>query len=299
MAAYVPMMMRPGWFLERYLGWSLLHESDSAKLLGRRRGPVRTFLLLARGAAVEELRTLTRGHGLVGPTSIAVFNDFLDGGQSSTREIAGARFARVERDRWFGEGTFVIDLGEDTPVLFSRLPSRERTKCRAAEGAGVRVEIEDPPTRAGVDAFLTLYRRLARDKGLEQPSPAVLERMGRQGDLLLSRGVDGGGRTLVANLTYRQGGSAYFLHGARAAAVTGGAGHLTQWKTIERLKSLGLRFYDLGLAGSRDPSDGIYRFKRSLGGTFVDFGSEFRRVPSGLAAAYGAFRSIRGMLRRW
>ena len=89
----------------------------------------------------------------------------------------------------------------------------------------------------------------------------------------------------------------YFLQGARAADVPPGAGQLAHWETLRRLKASGARFYDLGLVASRDDADGIYRFKKALGGRFVDFGAEYQRVPAGLAAAYRAFRGARARLR--
>jgi len=297
--AYVPMMLRPGWVLERYYGWHAVREEDGRlKLLRKRRGAVRTFLLLCRGVAEVEIADVVARHGLAGPLSIAVLSDFSrrDGGE--TLDIAGRRFRRTEGARWFGVGTFVFDLAEDRDSLWSRISARERTKCRQAESLGVQVRLSTAPSSDEIDRFLGLYGAMAREKGLEPVSRPVLERMFAERDLVLAHCIGADGASLVMNLVYMRGDQAYFLHGARAETVPAGAAHYAQWKAIEWLKQAGCRWYDFGLVASRDPGDGIYRFKKSLGGTFVDFGQEFHRVPSGLRAAYDAFRGLRTRLRR-
>ena len=296
MSAYVPLMLRTGWVLERYYGWKLLEEQPALKLLRKSRGPLRTFLLLTRGAADEAVAALAERHAALGPLAILAWNDFTPDGDAPRRTLLGRSLRRVDGPRWFGVGTFVFDLREALDAQWARMASRERTKCRKAEAEGVKLAFSEEADD-GLDAFLTLYRSLARDKGLEQPRRALLERMFAEGSLLLTRCLDSAGRTLVANLTYLQDGDGYFLHGARAAEIPAGAGQLAHWETVRRLKANGSSFYDLGLVARRDDADGIYRFKKALGGSFVDFGLEYQRVPAGLQAAYRAFRGLRARLR--
>jgi hypothetical protein len=228
--------------------------------------------------------------------SITVFNDFTCSTDESTRLIAGQLFKRVTHGRWFGVGTYVFDLSEGVDVMWGRMAPRERTKCRKAESEA-RVEWSQQPSEEALDAFLRMYRGMAREKGLERPERDMLLRMAQQGELAMARCRDSAQRDLVINLIYRRGGQAYFLFGVRSEGATGGAGHLAQWETVRHLKTAGCRFYDLGLVASRDSSDGLHRFKRSLGGSFVDFGAEFQRVPRGLAVVYRAFRAARRGLR--
>ena len=100
------------------------------------------------------------------------------------------------------------------------------------------------------------------------------------------------------NLAYTQDDQGFGLYLARADELPGGASRFTHWETIKRLKATGFRWYDLGLVASRDRDDGIYWFKRSFGGTFVDFGREFQHVPGGLVVAYRTFRALRRRLGR-
>ncbi len=296
-ASYAPIMLHKGWVLERYYGWSVVHEGPMLKLLRKSRGPLTTALLLARDASDESVAALAALHGLPGWRSVVVCNDFSSHAEGTCRIIAGARFTRVTTGRWFGVGTFVFDLSESLDTVWGRIAPRERTKCRKVERLGITMDFDDHPTPEAIDTFLELYGRMARARGLEHPCRETLLRMFADGRLLMGRSMDRAGRCLTMNLTYLCGGQGYFLHGARAEEIPDGVGHHAHWETIKMLKGAGLRWYDLGLVPSCDPSDGIYRFKASLGGEFVDFGREFQFVPLRLRAAYRTFRAIRTRLR--
>ncbi len=297
-ASYVPVMLQPGWVLERYYGWSVVHAEPTLKLLRRLRGPITTALLLARGAADEKVADIASRYGLGAPFSIVVLNDFSSRSEEESWTVAGIPFARVSSGRWFGVGTFVFDLSERLDSMWGRIAPRERTKCRRVERLGVTVNFDERPKEEAVDAFVGLYTRMARQRGLERPRRDTLLRMFADGRLLMARCTDSTGRCLMVSLTYLCGEQGYFLYGVRAEEIPDGIGHYVHWETIGRLKGMGLRWYDLGLVPSRDSSDGIYRFKASFGGTFVDFGREFRFVPVGLRAAYVAFHRLRTRLRK-
>jgi len=291
-------MLRPGWVLERYYDWSVVEQGPTLKLLRKSRGPIATFLLLTRGASEEEIADTARWHGLLGWRSIVVFRDFSSDSENGIRVIAGVQFRRVTTGRWFGVGTFVVDLSQTLDTLWRRIAPRERGKCRRAEHLGIKVEFDEHPSERALDAFLGLYGRMARKRGLERPRRRTLEEMFTRGNLLMARCFDPSGQNLVINLIYLSNGQGYYLHGARADGIAAGAGHFTQWETVRMLKTMGFRYYDLGLVSSRDASDGIYRFKGSLGGSFVDFGREFECVPVGLRAAYGVFHILRTRVRK-
>lgn len=297
-ASYVPIMLHEGWVLERYYGWSVVHDGPTLKLLRKTYGPIATSLLLARGASDEGVTDVVLRYRLRRPFSIVVLNDFSNPAKEEIRIIAGIRFTRVTAGRWFGVGTFVFDLSEEMDTLWGRMASRERTKCRKVERLGVKVLFCKQPDGEMVDSFLRLYWRMAREHGLEKPCRDTLRRMFADGSLVMARCIDATGRNLVINLMYLCHDQGYFLHGARAADIPAGVGHYAHWEMIKWLKGAGFRWYDIGLVASRDSSDGIYRFKASLGGTFVDFGREFQFVPLGLSAAYEAFRRVRTAIRK-
>jgi Acetyltransferase (GNAT) domain len=297
-ASYVPIMMQKGWVLERYYGWTVVHEGPQLKLLQRSRGPLRSALVLARGASAESVSDLVARHRLTDWRSAVVCNDFSSRSDDRSRVVGPARFRRVTGGRWLGVGTFVFDLSDGLEALWSRVAARERTKCRKIERLGITVDFDGHPSAAAVSTFLDLYRRMARARGLAVPDHDALDHMFADGRLLMARSLDRAGRCLAASVTYLSEGQGYFLHGARADDIPDGVGHHLQWATIQALKGAGLRWYDLGLVPSRDPSDGIYRFKASLGGEFVDSGREFSFVPLGWHAGYRAVRALRTRIGR-
>ncbi len=144
-ASYVPIMLRPGWVLERYYGWTVVREGPRLKLLKKDYGPFTKLLLLAREASEEEIADMASWHGLLGPLSFAVLNDFSSQSEEESRTIAGARFRRVTRGRWFGIGTFVLDLSASVDTLCARMLPKERNECRKAQKLGVRVEFTTRP----------------------------------------------------------------------------------------------------------------------------------------------------------
>ena len=101
---FVPLALHPGWVLERCHGWSVLEArapgaiEGAFKLLARRRGPIRTCLLLAHGAPEAEVDALVRRHGLVGALSISVVAD-LSAQPRASREFAGRAFESVAHVR--------------------------------------------------------------------------------------------------------------------------------------------------------------------------------------------------------
>ena len=244
------------------------------------------------------IASVARRNGLLGPLAITVWNDFGSADSRPTRSVEGVPFERNTGARWFGVGTFVIALNESEDTLFGRLTARDRTKCRQAVKRGARIEVLERPEEAALDGFFRLYGRMAKERGLERPASAPLVQAWEQGDLLFVRCRDSAEADLITNLIYVHPPHAYFLLGARAEDVPAGAGHFTQWETIRHLKARRFRWYDLGLVRTLEPDDGIFRFKKSLGGRYVSFGQEYQRIPRGLAAFHALYRGLREQLRR-
>lgn len=283
---FVPLALQPDWVLEREFGWSVRAASEDFKLLARRRGPLTTFLVLTRGAPLDEVAGDCRRHGALHPLALATWVDLApaQGEAASVREAGGVLWRRAAADRFFGAGTFVVDLREPEDDLWARVSSGKRKELRQVERAGARA-VCAPARRADLADFLGLHARLARRKRLP-PAPAeVLERLMARGALVACRALDPSGVPRVVNLLYVAHGQGYFLYGAGDDALPPGLGLLAQWEGVRALRALGLRHYDLGLVASRDESDGVYRFKRSLGGEFVAYGEEYRHAPAWLRLA--------------
>lgn len=299
---FVPLMLQPGWILERYHGWTVVEDVPGIKLLRRPRGPLRSFLMMTRGAAWAQVEATARRSGALGALSRLNWIDLAPApgevAPPDVLELAHRRCARVASGRIFGVGTFVIDLGEDDEVLWRRVAPRARGQARQAQRAGVRATSGDVRRVEDCADLLRLYAPMARERGLEPLDRSRLARMASDGRLLLARAEDATGATIVANVAWVEHGQGYFLHGARAPVAPAGAGLLAQWEAVRALKAHGCAYYDLGLVASRDESDGLYRFKRSLGGRFVSYGEEYCCLPSWLRAPLGAFRRLRVLARR-
>lgn len=286
----VPMMLQPGWVLERYLGWSLRVARPGLKLLERRYGPLVKWLVLADGVSDGELESVARDHALRGARSCIVLNDFR-ATDDVPRTLGGCRLEPVRDGRWFGVGTFVVDLTGSEEDLWRRVAERERGKCRAALRDGIVMTVTRKPDGAALDAFVHLHRAMADQREFDAASPEALQRMIADGCLLFAGCRDASGAYLVTNLVYLGDEEAFFLYGARTAEGHAGAGHLAHWETILALKREGYRRYDLGQVPSAQPDDGIYRFKRSFGGSFVAFGSEYQWRSPAWRLAYALRRS--------
>lgn len=279
--SYVPMPFASGWVLERYLGWSVIRQEPQLKVLRRDRGPLRQFLALSRdGSDPAQLAEILAAGGFAPWRSSLVWNDFSDASTDTTRTLAGCRLQRALGPRWFGVGTFVVELSGEESQLLGNMESRERHACKRAQALGAVQEWLPRPSSEQLAEFLHLYQPVAETRGLELPPLALLERMSAAGDLYAARVRGAEGRTWVVNLIYRHGPNAWFLYGTRDPKAPGWAGPSAQWATIKALKQDGAAFYDLGLVASRDADDGIYRFKSGLGGRFISHGSEYGHVSS-------------------
>ena len=271
--------MAPGWVLDRYFGWRDRARAPGLRLLEKWRGPLRQLLLLTDGAHQDDVDAIASHQRALGPLSFFTWNDFGARVGDPPRAVAGRVLPGVAGVQWFGVGTFVLDLTASEETLFAGI-SRARTKeARRAEKKGVRVAVEERPPRAHVDEFLALHRTMATERALAPLDEDATRRMLDDGAAVLVRALDATSRPLVVNVVYLVGAHGYYLYGTRAGDVMDGVGHLAQWETIRFLKARGARVYDLGLVASAEDGDGIYRFKRSLGGAFLPSGREVAHVP--------------------
>jgi lipid II:glycine glycyltransferase (peptidoglycan interpeptide bridge formation enzyme) len=183
-------------------------------------------------------------------------------------------------ERCTNVNTFVVDLRVERDALWQRVRQNAKGACKKAESIGTRVALTRTPKRDEVDAFFRAYEVLAERKGLRVPDRRLIERMLADGALLFVHCRDADGRTLCMNLVYLAGETAFYLHGV-GTERSKGEGQYVQWETIKHLQANGtMRWYDLGGVPSTDPKDGIFFFKRSMGGTLVPLGVEYIHVPA-------------------
>ncbi len=288
MADFVPLPLLADWVLERALGWRVLEQRPGElKILVRRRGPLRAFLLLSRGLSQAAIAAAARRQGALGALAVSTWAELgpQDAGPAAPIiALDGARFARADAQRFFGAGTFVVDLSADEAALWARVSAGKRKEARHVERAGARVTCA-PAQAEDLRDYLTLHALLAGRKRVAAAPAAALERLRAERLLWACRARDAQGATRLMNLLYVAHGQGYFLYGASDAGLPAGLGLLAQWQAVRALRALGCRFYDLGLVASTSDEDGVYRFKRALGGVFVPYGAEYRRVPPWLAPA--------------
>lgn len=288
------MALGPGWVLEAYMGWRVALAATGLKVLRRGWGPFARTLALGLGVQDEALDRAVRPFvgRFAGATTLV---DFADNSEEAARRVAGVSLTRVFGPRWFGVGTFVIDLARPEEDLMARMAARERQACRRARQP--RVEIVPQPGQSDLADFGRLYEPMALSRELEPVRQPVLARMAAAGDLWLVRVRDTNGVVVVANLLFARPPSACYLFGARKPNSPGWAGAAAQWHALLALKEAGFRWYDLGLVASCSPDDGIFRFKSGLGGEFIPSGSEYERKPALFSVARRLAR--RAGLRGW
>ena len=280
---YVPIQFHLG-IRERYLGWKLLRDVSGLRVSSVRRGPVTKVLVLSRSVALTDVSAALSQLRALGPLSILNFHDFSAVAPGQAPELGGRQLRHAtQAERCVNIDTFVFDLHMSQDTLWQRLQSNARRNIKKAESLGATVRFTRTPTVDQLDGFFAAYTRMAEPRRLPIPSRRDIERMFHDNALILAHCADRDGHTLVTNLTYVTGDAAIFLHGA-SSNRSRGEGQLVHWETTKHLQAEGLRWYDLGGIATRNPDDGIFRFKKSMGATLVPLGVEYLSVPWALVA---------------
>lgn len=293
-ACYAPIFFERDWVQEKYYGWAMLHEESGIRVLRKRHAIVTKKLVMSIRTDRSRVSHVIENLKLARPFSLVILHDFSRLPEETGLDLAGRHFELLSTtDRLLNIGTFVIDLGQDEESLWKKLGPKSRNMIRKAEELGVQVRVTSASRGTEIDAFYSWYGNLAERLGLQRPDRTAVERMLDKGDLLAVVCIGGAGGIQVVNLVYLAPAHAYYFYGASAENVATGAGQLAQWETMRLLKSRGIRWYDLGGVPVKDPSNGIYKFKKSLGGDFVDLGSEYRWISPLVSAGYRVFRRLR------
>lgn len=274
------------WARRKYFGWQPTHEDEQFQVLTRRQGPVTRHLVLSQGLDDGAISEQFHRLALLGPLSTVVVHDFSASatvGPPTARVFAGRTFNHVtDRERLMNLHTFVIDLAKDENDLWLAMKTDNRRMCKKAVERGITVTVASTPERAAIAVFHRLYHKLAAQRKLGVLDSAVFDRMFAQGNLLMfSTSLDG--EISAVNLVYLTATKAYYLYGV--GGIRGdGNGQLLQWETMKHLKARGIRWYDLGGVPCTDDKNGIYLFKKSLGGSLVHLGGEYLHCPPMVSA---------------
>lgn len=299
-SGYTSIFLEDGWAHEKYYGWRLIYRAAGHKVLRKRYGPFARLLILSTDSsdsALSQMLHQQRSGKWLTAISIHDFSALRD----DVPTVAGRRFTREDpEDTLLNTATIVLDLTQSHEVLETKLGQASRHKLRSAQKLGVHAETLDPPDDQLLSDFYDFYVPLAQRFKLQIPEREVLSQMAHNGDLFAVRCQDSSQRTLMVNLIYRASPThAIFLYGARRPGkYPAGAGLLAHWTAALYLKAALTHWYDLGGIVSTSLDDGIYRFKKSLGGDVVDLGSEFLSLPLSMKLVLRTrevLNSIRGM----
>ena len=245
-------------------------------------------MLLTKGGEASLTKAVRRALRW-GQLSDIIVHDF-DNLLPKEAELSGYKFSRAGKaERLLNTSTFVVNLTLTKDELWHRFGDKSRNMVRKAEqlGAGFAPSAE---VNEELVEFYRFYTKIAVKYDIIPPKKKLLERMlcGGTAKLLLGRNARGG--IIAVSILYLAQDKAYNLYTASAESAPTGLGQFLYWKTIEYLKNGGFRWYDLGGAGEKNEKGGIYVFKKSIGGAYVDLGeeyyycSEFNRIAKALAS---------------
>lgn len=283
---YRSIFLSPAWQHGRYLGWRCEAEGPGLRILTRRQGLMVRRLFLCEADGLDALAaSLPRRTGLL---EQIIVHDF--SGQARSLLTDRGYHELGADERLLNTATFVIDLHRGAEALRSALSADARRKLRRAEEAGLTF-VDATGEDDVLDAFISAHRDMAGARMLRPISRDLTARMLRDGAARLFA-VRDGDDAVAFLLAYVADDTGFFLHGA-ATAKDAGVGYLLQWGTIGALKAMGLRWYDMGGVPASDSSNGIYRFKRSFGGTFISLGTQYGRTGSGLRLARRLTQRVR------
>jgi len=292
---YTPIFLHPEWVAEKYYGWTCIRQDSGLRVIRKRVGPIEKTLFMANGIGNHELAAAIIKDGSSQRFGIDILHNFCCAPMIPGVEAGGQFFTLLTEGRQLNIGTFVIDLELDDEQLWKNFGPKSRNMVRKARECGTEFRVTTEPTK-DLDAFFSFYKPVVERLGLQLPSRPLIEKMLYRSDLLCLVAVDLNGEPVITNLVYLCDPNAYYLYGASAPKLAGGIGQFLQWETMRLLKERGYRWYDLGGVATTSLSDGIYAFKKALGGQYVDLGSEYRRIAPAVAQPYEWLKKLRGIL---
>ena len=299
---YRSIFLEPNWVLEKYYGWSTLRADSDLKVLAKSYGPLIKLLVISQMDSAQAIEQRLRETPGLPKSALLYWHDLKASGRPGSGavvELFGRTLKKIDRKaRLLNVSTFVVDLRASDEDRLAQLGVKSRNMVKRAQDLGAHLEFTQTPSEEILNQFFELYRAMAARNDLSAPSETQIRAMLLQGDLHVAVGMNASQSVESINLIYVSQEHSYYLYGVTLSHGTTGLGQLMHWETGRYLKGLGLHWYDLGGVPTTDRSDGIFQFKKSLGGQLVDLGQEYLSVPRWIAIPYESFRWVRSFVRR-
>jgi lipid II:glycine glycyltransferase (peptidoglycan interpeptide bridge formation enzyme) len=198
-------------------------------------------------------------------------NAFTESPRAKTMRSAFTRFTAEPLDDGNTYRTMVLDLSPSLEELRKALDPKWRNKLAGAEKNDLHVVVGNGCEQYRV--FCQMYERMRERKSFE--TTVDVEEFGRMQEILTGsqrmqimicedKGIPAAGLVVSA-----MGDSAIYLLGATSDdGLKSKGAYLLHWTAIQWLKSIGVRWYDLGgIDPQRNP--GVYSFKKGFSGADV------------------------------
>lgn len=162
--------------------------------------------------------------------------------------------------------TFFINISKEIDNLRGNLKKNWRNVLNKAEKNNLSIEIDEKLSTLG--ALLQNYLHDRMEKRYAGASPKFLASLSKFAAMnkqcfILNAVEDG--ETIASILIYMHGnGATYQVGWTTPYGREKGASHLLLWQAIKILKERGITEFDLG--GHNDDTEGLYTFKKGLGG---------------------------------
>jgi hypothetical protein len=271
---YRSIFLANDWAHQKYLGWSVVADEPGLRILKKQRAVARRYLMLLTQRGETRLAGwVSRAIDLAGFSEV-IIHDF-EGVLAGPPSIAGRKFRLAgQRERLLNTSTFVIDLTQPLDALWRNMGDKSRNMVRKAQQLGVK-SCRAVDVKETVDAFSRYYEQVAKRYKVSHLGDDCLLFMAKQGDLEMFVCRDANSNIVNVNMVYVVGNQAYCMFIANHDRMPTGCGQFSQWKIIEMLKAAGVEWYDLGGAGEKEVENTVFKFKKSIGGTYHDLGNEY------------------------
>jgi hypothetical protein len=271
---YKSIFLEDGWAHQRYFGWKVILDQPGLRVLNKPRAVFNRYLILLTRGGETRLTNAIIGVQRYGKLSDIMIHDF-DNLFSEAPELEVCKFQRARKgDRLLNTSTFVVDLTLPVNILWHNLGDKSRNMVRRAEKHGItfspNVDVDEALAR-----FYKLHARLEAKSGLISPERNLLKCMLCNGSAKLMIGRDSSGSIIIVNIIYLASDKACSFYITSDQNAPSGVGQFIHWKTIEYLKDAGFCWYDLGGVPETNKDEGIYTFKKSIGGIYVNLGEEW------------------------
>ena len=295
--AYSSIFLEPTWVFQKYFGWNVIVEREIFKVFVKNLGPIKRYLILSKLSHDELCNELDKLN-IFTMLSMVTIKDFTITNEESIAEVKYNQivFLKVnESERLLNKYTFVVNLHNANETLWSNLYPDNKRVCKKAIASGMVLESTTSPEDLLLTLFFARYQKMADERSLLIPSEKLIRTMFEDGRLTMYYARIGN-EICTMILVYSAALISFFFHGVAGDQRNDGSAQFVHWKVIEHLKQSGQHWYDLGGVPEISDSNGIFRFKRSLGGEGFDLGPEYYFCPAILSFAKRGYKKLRSIL---